>query len=409
MQPRIYQSNAIAAVESAWSNGVRSVLLVAPTGAGKTHMGAMLAASRRTLWVAHRRELVIQAAERLRIMVGRENVGVVMPGYPENPSARIQVGTAQTLLARGTPWDADLLVLDEAHHYMAEQFRQLVNAHRGAIMLGLTATPERCDGKPLGDIFERMIVAASYSELLAGGYIVPVRVFRPAVNLGSDIAQDPIDAWERYGDNDQTIGFFSRVGHAIVARNRWRSRGVPSENIEAETAKRWRDDVMALFRSGRVRVLTTVDVLTEGVDIPNARVALSCRAFLHVSTMLQAYGRVLRPAPGKQDAIIIDLCGATLRHGLPTDDREYSLTGKPISSPSSAVAGERESAVFTQRIAGVEMVMASRGALPADAGPPPPVERRRSSVDVERLRRVSARHGSEAAQTVATIYERMGE
>jgi DNA repair protein RadD len=352
VESRRYQNRAARTVETAWAEGIRSVLLVAPTGSGKTRMGDMLVSSRRTLWVAHRRELVTQALGRLRETRGSSGVGAVMPGEPESPLAPVQCGTVQSLVARGRRFDVDLVVLDEAHHYLAEEWRALVDAYPKAKFLGLTATPERKDGEPLGDIFQRLVVAASYSELLTDGFLVPTRVYQPPKNLGNDLALAPLDAWAKYAEGSRTFVFSQLVATAYSTAQQFRDHGVIAQTIEAETALRERKETLEGFRSGRIRVVTNVYALTEGVDVPEARAVVLARSFGHVGGYLQVVGRVLRPAAGKPDAIVIDLCGATIRHGLPTQDRIYSLSGRAISTRefvSGGGPGDRE----VQQVKGV--------------------------------------------------------
>lgn len=337
---RPYQTKAIEAVRAEWANGSRSVLLVAPTGAGKTVLGKELASRfERVLWVAHRRELVSQTSERLK-------------GHPN-----CRVVTVQSLVAQDAQHDCDLLVLDEAHHYVADEWRCVVERHSGALCVGLTATPERADGTPLGDIFESIVVAASYSELLAEGFLVHVCVLQPTERLGSDLAQDPLDAWVQHSGGVQSFVFCARVDAAQALARRFSGQGVIAECIEADTPKRERDKIVARFRAGRTRVLTNVGVLTEGVDVPEAGCVVLARAFGHVGAMLQAAGRVLRPSPGKDRATVIDLVGATLRHGLPTEDRDYSLSGCPIVSRDHGSTGA--SGEFVQDIRGLDLRMVS--------------------------------------------------
>jgi superfamily II DNA or RNA helicase len=366
---RRYQLSAVAGVRASWGK-VESVLLVAPTGAGKTVLGEELISDLdRVLWVAHRRELVAQTVRRLRHRFGSASVGVIMPGEPATTGARVQVGTVQTLLARRTLPDVGCIVLDEAHHYVAEDWRRLLETCGHTRCLGLTATPQRADGEALGDIFEDLVVAASYSELLADGFLVHARVFRPLEPLGSDLAQDPLEAWLKNSGGAQTFVFCARVEAAKILAQRFRDHGIIAETIEADTPARERDGIMSRFRSGRTRVLTNVNVLTEGVDVPEAGCVVLAKPFGHVSGMLQAAGRVLRPSPGKTMATIIDLTGSTLQHGLPTDDRSYSLNGRAISTLEHS-GGEGSSVVFTQEIQGVNLHMVS--SLPDPA--PLPIE-----------------------------------
>lgn len=353
MRLREYQEKAVISVRDEWLR-VRSVCLVAPTGAGKTVLGQSLIHGKRALWVAHRRELVKQAAERI-------GAGVIAPGYCANPKAIAQVGTVQTLVARGTRPPADVIVLDEAHHYMAAEWRELAECYPDANVLGLTATPQRADGEPLGDIFDSLVVAAPYSELVRDGYLVTTRVYRPAVSLGNDLAMDPVDAWMKHSEGSRAFVFCGRVSIANEIAERFRGLGVIAKTIEANTSIRDRDESLAQFRSGHVKVLTNVYALTEGVDVPEARTVILARSFGHVGSYLQAVGRVLRPAKDKPDAILVDLTGTSIKHGLPTQDREYSLGARPISGE----APEREAVSgggFEQRVRGMELVVAHPGA-----------------------------------------------
>ena len=391
---RDYQSRAVEDVRTHWASGVRAVCLVAPTGAGKTRMGEELIADcGPVVWVAHRRELIQQTAKRLASRFGSTAVGVIMPGEYARPRARVQVSTVQTLLARATRPPAERLVLDEGHHYAAEDWRALAESYGTVPTLGLTATPERQDGKPLGDIFERLVVSASYSELIAGGYLVPARVHRPDAMLGNDLAQDPVTAWRLYSEGSRAFVFCGRVADAYAWAQKFRDVGVVAAVIEAGTAKGERDDALARFSAGKVRVIVNVNTMTEGVDVPDARTVILARAFGHVGGYLQAVGRALRPAKGKPDMILIDLTGTSRRHGLPTDDRVYSLDGRAISAtgPEHGGGGVAE---WSQEIRGVELRLVARGALPADMAAAP-VDLAR--VDVERRAYKASQHLSHPA------------
>lgn len=396
----------MAAVFAAWAAGALAVLLVAPTGAGKTYLGQLLVGDSRTLWVAHRRELVKQAVERLRAAFGNENVGVIMPGFHANPGARIQVASVETLLARGNIPKADLVVLDEAHHYEADEWKAVARANPGARCLGLTATPEREDGRPLGDTFQALVVAAQYSELIASGFLVPARVFQPPTNLGNDLAQEPLEAWLKYAEGSRTFGFCGRVDIGYGWSQRFRDAGYMAQVVEANTATRERDEHLAAFKRGAVRVLWNCFALTEGVDVPEARCAMLARTFGHVGGYLQACGRVLRIAADKPDAIIVDLCGATLRHGLPTDDRVYSLTGRAISGGTNHGGGG--TGEFSQEVKGLPLigVGGARAPAPVRANPVGEGERR---AEFQRLLGLARQHRMRDGFAAAKYREKYGE
>ena len=381
---RAYQMEAVQAVRRRSLEGasIRSVLLVSPTGSGKTVMGLACLDDAPTLWVVHRREILLQTYARMAGRFGDRSVGVLMGGVCPNRAARIQIATVQTLLrvaeASGRLQDLDVgrsvaseigcVVLDEAHHYVAEEWRAIASAYPTAKILGLTATPEREDGSPLGDIFQGLVVAAAYSRLLREQWIVPARVYRPATELAGDLAQHPYDAWRQYSEGSPTMVFSARVSIAEAHAKIFRDRGIPAAVIHAETRPRDRDDIMAAFRSGRISVIVNVATMTEGVDVDVCRTVILAANISHVSGLIQRVGRALRPAIGKKDAIVLDLVGCTHRLGMPTDDREYSLTGRPISGVTGPT-GPREPAEYTfeQAVVGVELGLAGGG----ESSPPP--------------------------------------
>ena len=324
---RPYQRQALDRIES------DRVCLVCPTGGGKTAMAAAWATETpgRTLWIAHRIELVRQAAAALSRLIDPLDVGVIAPGEANRPHARIQVATVQTLLARDTRPPADRVVLDEAHHYSADDWRTVLDAYPSVRLLGLTATPERRDGKPLGDIFDQLVVAARYPDLVEAGHLVDCRAFIPPGELGTGaLALDPLVAYERHTPGERAFLFAPSVAQAAAYAEQFTAAGHPARAITERTSKRDRATWLEEFAASELRVLANVYTLTEGVDIPAASVAILARRIVHVSMYLQIAGRILRPHPSKSRATLLDLTGATIEHGLPTEDRIYSLDGRPI-------------------------------------------------------------------------------
>lgn len=328
---RDYQARAVAEVRAEWAGGKRRVLLVLPTGGGKSLCGQTLVEPFRcALWIAPRVELIRDASERMAAAFGPLEVGVIAPGFSPSPYSRVQVTTIQTLLARGIWPDADLVVFDEAAHYAADQWSAVGEHYSEAKHLLLTATPERSDGKAMGGIADVLVMGASYSELLAAGHLVPIKAYRPEQILGSNLAQDPVDAWVRYSDGGCGFAFHPTVAIAHEVTARMKARGIRAEAVEQSTPRGVRQGYIDAMRSGELDCLNNVYVFTEGTDIPRARVCMLASAAHHCGNYLQKAGRVLRPHPSKQTAILIDLVGASILHGLPTEDRRYSLDGKPI-------------------------------------------------------------------------------
>lgn len=332
MQPlRDYQQRATSAVFARYDAGIRRVLLVSPTGSGKTRMGEEIALRfERVVWFAHRRELLADAAARLRAALGPLEVGVIAPGVSPSPYSRVQVATVQTALARDVRPSAELVVFDECHHFCSDDWSKLAEAYPLAKFLLLTATPERQDGRGLDTIADEMIVAASYSELLSANHLCPVRVYRPTQILGDGLAQDPTDAWLKYSGGACGFAFFASVDMAYAAEHKMNSRGIRAAVIEQKTPKPDRMLLLQRMRDGDIDCICNVQTMTEGVDVPRAAVCMLASSCRHCGGYLQRAGRVLRPHEEKTAAVLIDLVGASILHGLPTEDRSYSLVGDPI-------------------------------------------------------------------------------
>jgi DNA repair protein RadD len=337
IEARPYQSLAVIECLRKWMTEGRRGVLVSPTGSGKTFMAelAMVALrDKRQVFFAHTQEIILQTAKRLRNRF--PHVGVVMADEPLTPEAPIQVATVQTCLKRGYFPPADAVYLDECHHYASDDWAKLQDQYAAALVLGLTATPQRGDGRALSAHFDWLVVAAKYSELVEAGHIVPCRAYQPPEIMVKGLAHDPLKAWQRYAPGQRTFLFANSVKNAEKFAKQFRDAGVPSAMVEAGTPKPERRHIMSLFGKGDITVLTSVNALTEGVDIPEASCAIFAKSFSKMGQYMQAGGRVLRPAKGKTEAIIIDLTGATLIHGLPTEDREYSLDGEGIKRTSEA-------------------------------------------------------------------------
>jgi superfamily II DNA or RNA helicase len=411
MKLRTYQTKAVGATERHWDAGVRSVLLVAPAGAGKTMIGAELARhDERVLWVAHRRELVLQARDRLVQLFGGDQVGVIMPGVEERPRARIQLGTVQTLAFREKLPRAGLLVLDEAHHYVAEEWQTLVTRCEKLRTAGLTATPQRGDGTPLGDIFDKLVPVASYSALIKEGHLVPAAILQPPEDLGNDLALDPFEAWTKYSGGALSFVCCARVSIALALAQKFRDHGVIASTITAETPTRERDEMLAKFRGGKVRVLTYVDTLTEGVDVPEAACIILAKQFGTVGAYIQTAGRGGRPAPGKTHMMLVDLTGASLRHGSPTMDRIYSLEGRPISGEGHPHEGGGGQPAFEQEVKGLELQ--ASGWQPSAMAEPVPVKRAdegERKAEFFRLRDMARKHRMRDGFAAAKFHEKFGE
>lgn len=326
---RAHQVAAVAAVQDCYRRRVKRVVLVMPTGAGKTHTAAELirravAKGRRVLFLVHRREIVLDTVRRVR--AAGLACGVVMAGTAAE-NAPIQVASVQTIAARGNHPAADLVIWDEAHHTAADTYRAIAAKYPEAYHLGLTATPERGDGQGLADAFDELVAPVTVAELTAEGLLSPCDVIAPSARLQGAIADNPVDAWIAHAGGRPTVAFFATVAESERYAREFGQVGVSAAHVDGETSRRERDAILARFAAGEIDVLCNVFVLTEGWDCPRAKVCLIARGCGSTGTYLQMVGRVLRPDGLGTRALVIDLAGAVREHGLPDEARLFTLDG----------------------------------------------------------------------------------
>jgi DNA repair protein RadD len=326
--------------------GRKRVLIVMPTGGGKTRTaseacGVHVREGGHVLWLAHRRELITQAVGTLKeygLRVGARGLDAAAP---------VQVASIQALIhpSRTEVPPATMLVPDEAHHLLAEEWRKLAEIYKDCLLLGLTATPERSDGQPMGDIFNAMVVAAQVRDLIALNAkddtqgLVPCDIRRPTHDDGSpwvlrsdEVARTPVEAYRLWADGRRAVVFAPNVPAARAFAKQFNDAGIRADIIHSKTPKDERDSTLTLFRRGEVRVVCNVNILTEGFDDPECAVCIIARGCDHASLYLQMVGRVMRAYRGKRKALLIDLRGVSWIHGKPTDDRKYDLFGVAIQS-----------------------------------------------------------------------------
>lgn len=332
INPYDYQTHAVEAVRASFAEGIKRVVVQAPTGAGKSVILLMIAAAcirngKRVLFVVHLSEIMVDFAERAKALK-EFHVGIIAPGFNRSPYAPLQIISIQGAVRKTTPLpEADVVLYDEVQHLPAQTFKKLLDFYPDAFVVGTSATPCRSDDKPL-KMFDRLIVAAKYSELIQAKKIVPAMVFQPAEHKGSDLACDPIEAYLKYGRGERGFCFVRGIDTAEDVARRFTASDVPAAAVHSKLGRRERLSAVARLKSGELRILTSDAILTEGVNVPEASVCILASACHFVGGYMQKCGRVLRSAPGKKHAIVIDLVGSSLQHGLPHIDREFTLDGK---------------------------------------------------------------------------------
>jgi len=340
---RPYQAELVEKVSAAYRDGAASVLLQSGTGSGKTHtaseiLARAVARGYRALFLAHLDSLVGDTHERLTS--AGVSAGFVQAGRPSDPEAPVQVCSLDTLRVRGERPPAQFIIVDECHRAVSASVRAVLDSYPDAALLGLTATPQRGDGRPLGDVFERLVQGPSNRWLTANGFLVPCEVIAPAGFKENELAVDPVDAYKQHAPGRRAIVFAANKAHARELVAGFTAAGYSADLVVGETTRERRLELRERLRSGELQVLVGVLVFLEGWDCPEVEVVVLTRAFLVCGAFLQGIGRGLRPAPwiGKTRCTVLDLRGAVYLHGLPDEDRVWTLDGKAVRRAETLAA-----------------------------------------------------------------------
>lgn len=357
---RDYQRECVEAVERAWEGGMRRPGVVLPTGAGKTVVFAHAIdrwrrknAGRRALVVAHRHELIEQAASKLRSVMPGTRVGIVKANRNETLYP-VVVASVQTLAQesrRRQLLDVGLVVVDEAHHGAAptyvtvlEHFGALGKQDGDALALGVTATMVRGDDKALGEIWQDVVYSRSIAEMIAEGWLVRPRGIRVRVQdldlggvrkyrgdyseaslgaaLEDSLAPEAVaKAMHEHavlpdGTVRPTLLFAPLVRTAELFRDALRDAGFSAEVLSGKSAPEERERVLAAFQRREVQILCNAMLFTEGTDLPLVSCLVIARPTLNPGLYVQMVGRALRPDIGKDDALVLDVVGVAQRHRL---------------------------------------------------------------------------------------------
>lgn len=346
------QVDFVGQIEAALNRSPHTVLAVAPTGSGKTVCLAALVHQRvgkRVMIVAHRRELLDQISRCLEAWSVEH--GMVSPEYPVHRNRIVQVASIQSLINRLADYHApDFIVVDEAHHAILRSswgklFRAWPQAHR----LGVTATPERLSGEGLRDTFASIVIGPSTQSLIELGALSRYRLFAPPVNPAEHVARragdfargdlavamntrtitgDAVAHYRSLACGKRAMVFCVSIAHAEAVAGQFAGAGFAACSIDGKRTLTDRREILERFTDGRIQVLTSCDLVSEGFDLPAVEVAILLRPTQSLALHLQQVGRALRPWPGKEAAIILDHAGNTARHGLPDTDRQWSLDGR---------------------------------------------------------------------------------
>lgn len=341
---RPYQNEAKAAVLEQWEQGVQRTLLVLPTGCGKTIVFAKISEDcvkrgERVLILAHRGELLEQAADKIRKAC---NLNCAVEKAEETSLGsfwRITVGSVQTLmresrLARFLPDYFDTIIIDEAHHAISDSYQRILQHFSGAKVLGVTATPDRGDMKNLGQVFDSLAYEYTLPRAIREGYLCPIKALTIPLNLDLtgvsvqagdfraadlDTALDPYlyqiaDEMLRNCADRKTVVFLPLVKTSQKFRDILNQRGFHAAEVNGNSDDR--AEILRDFDDGKYNVLCNSMLLTEGWDCPSVDCVIVLRPTKVRGLYCQMVGRGTRLSPGKKDLLLLDFLWHTQRHEL---------------------------------------------------------------------------------------------
>ena len=333
---RDYQQDIFNKSIQAFKDGAKGICCVLPCRSGKSYIMARMIKGARgnVLVLAHRHTLINQHKKLL------EGLGVL------TKNVRVEsVFPEAKRLGRFSPQDVDLIIIDEAHLSEAASYRKVCEYYQCRRVL-FTATPARLDGKPL-TLADTLITGITASELIQLGAISDYDYYAPDLNLNFDsvdlvageynngqltdlmcqraIYGDVIKYYRKLGENRQAIAYCTSVRHSEQTAKEFCENGISAISIDGSMSQKERDEKMERFQNGEVQILCNCNLISEGVTLPNASVALLLRATMSLPLFIQQSCRVLTPVQGKK-AVVIDFVNNIQKHGFPTETHKWSLT-----------------------------------------------------------------------------------
>lgn len=337
---RDYQQEALAEIQKALESGTTRQLIVLPTGSGKTIVASAIAKhySKRLLFIAHREELITQTYEKMKLYWPEADIGICKAERNEIDH-KIVIGSVQTCaqdkrLTQLKSNNFQILIIDEAHHAAAKSYKKIINelgfsGNNNKLLIGLTATPMRTkSNEGLGDIFQTIVFSRSVSTMIKAGYLAPVIGRR--ITTGIDIRGIKIHKgdfevaglsrvvnkternelivkkYQQHAPSRKGIAFCADVKHAHDLAQVFNNQNIAAAPIWGAMDSKNRRATLEDFKHGRLQVLTSVGVLTEGFDETSVSTILMCRPTKSLTLFTQCIGRGLRLHPAKENCLIMD-------------------------------------------------------------------------------------------------------
>lgn len=359
MPLREYQETLIRQVSDAWRRGRKAPCIVLPCGGGKSVIVAEMARRttlncRRVLFLVHRRELCGQIERTFR------QWGVDM--------RYCRIMMVQTACRRLDELPVpSLIITDENHHSMAEGYRKIYEHFPDSYRIGVTATPVRLDGSGLADVNDELIVGVSAKWLIGNHCLAPYDYYAPSVAdmtkirlrhgefdakaaesimLERKVFGDVIRYYQQYAKGAQAVCYCTTVRHSKQMAEKFSGAGIEAAHIDGKTSKAERDRIIEQFRGGAIDILCNVDLISEGFDVPDCGCVIMLRPTQSLTLYIQQAMRCMRYRGGKR-AVILDHVGNYVRHGLPDDDRKWTLEGRQRANVNSLPEASGEDRLYT--------------------------------------------------------------
>ncbi len=344
MQLRPYQEEACSAVLAEWDKGIKRTLLVCPTGTGKTVIASKIIESivekgHKVLFLAHRWELLSQAADKLYKVTGLKCSIEKAQETSLNSWYRVTVGSVQTLQRekrlKQFPTDYfDTIIVDEAHHSISDSYQTIFKYFSNANVLGITASADRNDKRNLGQFFESLAYQYSLPQAIKDGFLSPIKALTIPLKIditsvgtqnGDYKAGDLGTALDPYlyeianemmksCKGRKTVVFLPLVKTSQKFKDILNSKGFRAVEVNGESAER--EQLLSDFDAGKYDVLCNSMLLTEGWDCPSVDCIIILRATKSRSLYCQMVGRGTRLFPGKNELLLLDFLWHTTRHEL---------------------------------------------------------------------------------------------
>lgn len=353
---RYYQTDTVEAVRASLRSKHRRPVVHLPTGAGKTVIASAIGQSiaskgNHCIFFAPRRELIGQAAAKFEAIGA--GAGIIMAGVKPDLSKAIQVASFDTFLSRVIHRKtmelppADVLIVDEAHLSITPSRIAILDRYPKAVVVGLTATPARGDGRGLGEVYDHLIPGPSVAQLVDDGFLVPLEYVAPStpdlkgVGLDAsgdyrekDLAErmngtvlfgDVVQTWKKHAAGMSTVAFCVNISHSKKVCKAFNAAGIKAEHVDESTPSRQREAIFDRVRSGHTKVLCNVFLASYGLDIPRLACAILLRPTRSLTMYLQMIGRIMRPWEGKRFGKVIDHSGSVEENGFADDVFPWSL------------------------------------------------------------------------------------